>query len=333
MKKLTITLLSAALIASGFSLSGCAVTTAGIKKGDERNFVRSLNDVSAGRAIKSRMLRAPDMDLGEVDVEVAQGIVLLSGNVPDPQFRIEAERIAWSAPHVVEIGNEIKIKSSQGFVRNTKDGILNKSVKTRLIAAKSVKGRNFNVETHDGVVYLLGVARTTEELELAAQIASTTRGAREVVSYVRLADNAPAANSYPQYQPADTAPASAYAAPAAPQYRALPKGLSLTPSGPPSQAPQPVYRDSETGEVLQIVPGTNIIQPGGSHGSHAAVPYSSAPTPSGVAGHSFPSDEELGKYRVGAPGEAVSVIESAPYYVDPETGKEIPISFLKTRVK
>jgi len=36
-----------------------------------------------------------------------------------------------------------------------------------------------------------------------------------------------------------------------------------------------------------------------------------------------------GKFRTGAAGEAVSIIESEPYYIDPKTGKEIPVSFLR----
>ena len=210
MKKLTLILLWTTLVLTSFALSSCAVTTAGLSKNNERGFVRSLDDVSAGRAIKARMLRAPDIDLGEVDVEVAQGIVLLTGNVDDQQSRIEAERIAWSGPAVIEVGNEVQIKDSQGFIRNTKDGILNKSVKTRLIAASDVKSSNFNVETYNGVVYLLGIARTPEELERAAGIASTTRGAREVISYVRVVEGQ-APQSYPQYQsPAQAAPSVEY---------------------------------------------------------------------------------------------------------------------------
>ena len=42
----------------------------------------------------------------------------------------------------------------------------------------------------------------------------------------------------------------------------------------------------------------------------------------------FPSDNDLGKYQTGAAGEAVSIIESEPYYIDPETGKEIPVVFV-----
>lgn len=318
MKKLTVILLTSTLALSSLALSSCAVTTAGITKGDERNFVRSLNDVSAGRAIKARMTRAPDVDLGEVDVEVAQGIVLLSGNVPDPKYRIEAERIAWSAPNVSEVGNEIQIKSSQGFVRNAKDGLLNKTVKTRLIAEGSVKARNFNVETHDGIVYLLGIARTPQELARAAEIASTTRGAREVISYARVVDGA-AAQSYPKYEaPSRAMPSAQYSAPqssAAPQYRSLPNALSAAPT-----PGEPIYRDPKTGEIIELAPGTKTIPYRPSAGGGAVPPA--------ISGQ-FPSDDELGRYRVGKPGEAVSTIESAPYYIDPETGKQIPVRFMK----
>lgn len=322
MKKLTLILLPATLVLSSFALSSCAVTSAGLSKNNERSFVRSLDDVSAGRAIKARMLRAADVDLSEVDVEVAQGIVLLTGNVKTPDARIEAERIAWSGPKITEIGNEIQLKDGQGFVRNTKDGILNKSVKTRLIAASDVKSSNFNVETHDGVVYLLGIARTPEELERAAEIASTTRGAREVISYARVIEGQ-APQSYPQYQsPAQAAPSVEYSAPqvapqiSAPTYRSLPGALSAAPT-PPSVPGEPIYRDPTTGEIIELAPGTKTI------------PY----RPNAGAAPAFPSDEELGRYRVGTPGEAVSTIESAPYYIDPETGKQIPVRYIQTLPK
>lgn len=320
MKKLTLILMSTTLVLSSFALSSCAVTTAGLSKNNERSFVRSLDDVSAGRAIKARMLRAPDIDLGEVDVEVAQGIVLLTGNVDDQQARIEAERIAWSGPKVIEVGNEVQIKDGHGFIRNTKDGFLNKSVKTRLIAASGVKSSNFNVETHDGIVYLLGIARTPEELTRAAEIASTTRGAREVISYVRVVEGQ-TPQSYPQYQsPAQAAPSVEYSAPqistpqvSAPTYRALPGALSAAPSAPG----EPIYRDPKTGEIIELAPGTKTIPYRPNAGGASALPQA------------FPSDDELGRYRVGTPGEAVSTIESAPYYIDPETGKQIPVRFIQ----
>ena len=116
MKNLTIL----PLIFFALTVSSCAVTTAGVKKGDERNFVRSIHDVNAERAIKSRMTRAFDFNLKGVDPEVREGIVVLTGNVPSQKDRIEAERIAWSAQRVDQVGNEILVKDRQSHTRNVK---------------------------------------------------------------------------------------------------------------------------------------------------------------------------------------------------------------------
>lgn len=352
MKKLTVNLLTASLLGlSTAALSGCAVTTAGVTKGDERNFVRSLNDVNAGRAIKARMTRAADFTLKHVDVEVAEGIVVLSGNVPDQATKIEAERIAWSAPRVIEVGNEIQIKDGSSFIRGTKDAVLTSAVKTRLLADRSVKGRNINVESHDGIVYLLGVARTPQELERVARIASTTSGAREVVSYVKLSDNASISGQLYQpqnYQAPPPSPTAAYEPLVAPQnyqspnyqtyeapvaavpqaqvqpqaappsYRALPQGLSATPSAPTGA--KGYYIDPTTGAAMP-----SPAAPSGPTAPQALRDMGEQ------LGKEFPTDNELGAYRSGGAGQAISVIESEPYYIDPETGKEIPVSFVQGR--
>ena len=341
MKKLT--LISA--LAISLSISACAVTTAGVKPGDERNFSRSLNDVSVERVIQARLKRAEGYDLGKVDVEVAEGIVVLAGRVPTAEDRIEAERIAWSAPHVDEIGNEILVGAEgRGIIGGTKDNVLGSSIRTRLIADKSVKSRNINIEARDGIVYLLGVARTPEELERITYIASTTRGTREVVSYVKLHDGI-SAGSPQDYARTNAIPytsAPNISAPLpnalAPQQRALPDVLSETPqnlaapSAPAIDPLAPYYRDPLTGERIELDPTTGTIpfsapstnSLGNSLGNPVAkvTPLLEAPT-------QFPSDDELGRFRVGAPGETASIIESAPYYIDPDTGKEIPVSFVR----
>jgi len=267
------------------SVSGCAVATAGVKKGDERNLARSVQDGNASRVIRARMTRAYDYDFKGVDVEVAQSIVLLSGNVPTQKDKIEAARIAWSANGIEQVGNEILVDDGQSLGRNIKDGILEKSVRARLTVDKYVKARNFNIETNEGIVYVLGVARTEAELKRAAQIAATTKGAKQVVSYARIA-NMP--NTMPSAPSGYLPPSSSYEA----------------------QAPAPITN-------------APMSQP---------IPFAAPTAPREIdmgdrLGKELPTDEELGAYRTGQAGEAVSIIESAPYYVDPDTGKEIPIRF------
>ena len=335
MKSLTI--LSLAILS--VSVSACTtITTAGVTKGDERNFARSVNDVSAERVIKARMARAHGFKLKGINVDVREGVVLMAGNVPRQEDRIEAERIAWSAPRVDQVGNEILIKDKQGAIRNVKDGLLTTSVKTRLTADKYVKSRNINVESHDGVVYLLGVARNQAELERAAEIASTTRGAREVISYVTVAGiesaisrfGQSAANAAPvQYAPAPSQSSSAQPNYTAPQ-RELPSFLTTTPTPAPRTA-SPYMSSPGIAAPSGTVTAAPLSQP------MPLIPQSAPQAPTAPAqiadmgdrlNKEFPSDEELGKFRTGAAGEAVSIIESEPYYIDPETGKEIPVSFV-----
>ncbi len=339
--------------------SGCAVVTAGVKKGDERNFARSLNDVNAGRAIKARIHRTEGFKLSHVDVEVAQGIVVLSGSVPRPEDRIEAERIAWSAPRVTQVGNEIVVGQSKGKVRNAKDGILNNSVRARLAANSYVKARNYNIEVHNGVVYLLGVARSPEELAAAAHVASTTRGAREVISYVKIdgdtqstyaqgpgyngqpsqprsvASGPSAPYSAPTYTPPSTStlppaqplPAQPYAAPTLPHAPSAPTATILDDDAIDSG--EPYYLDPLTGERIEIPEGVTPIPyvpdtgPGSlGHGGAPIAPGTMASLPT-----QLPTDAQLGQFRTGQAGEAVSVLESAPYTLDPKTGKMVPVKF------
>lgn len=281
------------------TLTGCAVATAGIKKGDERSLAGSLRDVNAGRVIEARMSRAHDFELGGIDVEVAESVAVLSGNVPSQKDKIEAARIAWSAPGIEQVGNELLIKSKQSLLRNTKDGILEKSVRARLLADKKVKARNFNIETHDGIVYVLGVARTQAELRRAAEIAATTRGTRQVISYARISDvplkSDRSANN---------------------TQRQLPGFLTTTPQVD-QQAAAPVTNVPLSQPIPFELPSEIVTAP-------------TAPSQLDMGdrlGKEFPSDEELGAYRTGQAGEAVSIIESAPYYVHPDTGEEIPIRF------
>jgi len=337
MKSLTI--FSAAILS--LSLSACTtITTAGVKKGDERNFARSVNDVSAERVIKARMSRAHGFKLRGINVDVREGVVLLAGNVSRQEDRIEAERIAWSAPRVDQVGNEVLIKDKQGIIRNAKDGFLTTSVKTRLTADKYVKSRNINVESHDGVVYLLGVARNQAELERAAEIASTTRGTREVVSYVKVAGIESAISRHSQSARV-AAPVQYAPAPSQPQYiapqRELPSFLTTTPTPAPSIA-KPVEVPSPYSAAPGIAAPSGTVTAAPLSQPIPLIPQSSpqqAPTaPAQIAdmgdrlNKEFPSDDDLGKYRTGAAGEAVSIIESEPYYIDPDTGKEIPVIFI-----
>lgn len=153
----------------------------------ERSIGRELDDINASSSIKLAMLRSEGFALDGVDVEVTEGIALLTGHVPREDDRQMAECLAWSSVAVRNVANEIEVGPGGGFRDAARDGGITSRVNARLISDREVRSVNFNVETYNGRVYLLGIARNRGELERATQHAALVDGVSEVISYVRVA--------------------------------------------------------------------------------------------------------------------------------------------------
>ncbi|PWE18399.1 transport-associated protein [Marinicauda salina] len=160
-------------------LAGCASVEPG------RSLGREIDDVNASVSVKSAMLRAEGYALSGVDLEVTEGVALLSGSAPRPADRVHAECLAWSSPAVRSVTNEISIGGGRGPGRALRDTWLTQRVRARLLTDSAVRSVNFNVETYDRVVYLLGYARSVGERERAAEHASLVDGVERVVVLVR----------------------------------------------------------------------------------------------------------------------------------------------------
>ncbi len=173
--------------------SGCVVAavgaagTAAVAATQERTVGEAVDDIALATQVKAKLLAEGGM--GEVDVKSTGGLVLLSGRVISPEKRVTAESIAWSAKLTRDVANEVRIEAPGGFFANASDALISTRVRARLLGSSSVQARNINVETYGGVVYLMGVARSADELEKAAEEASYAGGVNQVVSYVRLRDN------------------------------------------------------------------------------------------------------------------------------------------------
>ncbi len=289
------------------ALSGCAVTKTALNTKSEVSVKRSLQDVTAARAIKARMVRASDHDLNDISVDVVQGIVVLAGATPKAESKKEAERIAWSAPGVTKVGNEIYIGRSTGFARKTKDDLIDTAIRTKLASSNDVRNLNYTIETRDGITYLLGVARNEAELKEAARLASITKGVKEVVSYVTVKGDINNAYGSGFGGGSVAAPSVAYSGEAIPstRYTGTPYGAPAAPSvtgnddlsfwGTPVEGAKDIYGGAQTAELPEAMPYSAPIDP-------------SAPLP----------------YRPGSTELDADAIDSGePFLRDPYTGEEI----------
>ena len=157
---------AAAALLLAMPLGGCAVAAVGaagavgLAAAKDKTLGESVDDTTTSGEIKAKLLSESFNRFAEVDVEVNDGLVLLSGRVDSPTDRVEAEGIAWTSVGAHDVANEIKIEPAGGFVANMSDEIISGRVRARLIGSSTVKSLNYNIETYDRIVYLMGTARS-----------------------------------------------------------------------------------------------------------------------------------------------------------------------------
>ncbi|MBL8547267.1 MAG: BON domain-containing protein [Hyphomonadaceae bacterium] len=183
----------------------------GIYAAQDRTIGEGIDDASASQQVKMRLMAADSAAFQEVDVEVANRNLLLSGSAPTEQHRQAAETIARSVRTVDHVYNEVVVGEPSTLVRGAQDELITAQIRTRLTASPAVRAININIETFHGNVYLMGTARSQHELERAAEIASVVGGVRRVVSFmqVRSPDQpyyAQAAQAGPEYRGPDGVP-------------------------------------------------------------------------------------------------------------------------------
>jgi len=187
----------AALLVLGLAAGGCNFwgTAAGAgavgatAAQSEKGFRRSVADTEIRIAINDLWLQADEEMFRKVNLQVQEGRVLLTGNVRLPEQRVEAVRLAWQAPGVREVINEIEVNDTSGLSNLARDTWISTQLKSTLLFDKEISSIDYSIETVNQVIYLMGVAASQAELDRVIGHAKDISYVRRVVSYVLLQDD------------------------------------------------------------------------------------------------------------------------------------------------
>lgn len=191
-----LTIFAASLLA--LSLSAClpiavgAGATVGVAAAKEGGIKSAVTDKAIYIKISDLWARSQYPLFRKLDLNVREGRVFVGGSVPTPDMRVEAMRLAWQAEGVKQVINEITVDEGGGVSRYAADALISGNVKAALLFDKEVQSINYDVETVNGTVYLMGVAQDRRELDRALSIARNTSYVKNVVSYARLRGENPA---------------------------------------------------------------------------------------------------------------------------------------------
>jgi osmotically-inducible protein OsmY len=117
-----------------------------------------------------------------LNVTSYDGIVLLTGEVPDQGAWAGIGGVAKSTEKVKTVQNELVVAPLADFSARTNDTYITSKVKSRMLEANKFAPNVVKVITERGVVYLMGIV-TMDEGNAAGEIAATTSGVVRVVKF------------------------------------------------------------------------------------------------------------------------------------------------------
>ena len=123
--------------------------------------------------------------------------MLLTGRVAGQTQRAAAEQAAGRTHDVRAVYDEVEVAPTSGIWDDAKDAWITARIRSEMVLDPDIKSVNFDIDTANGSVYLIGSARSQDELDHATRIARYVPGVQRVVSYVEVRSGAPIAAAPP----------------------------------------------------------------------------------------------------------------------------------------
>ena len=182
------------ILALIFVLTGCTTVVSSVTEGPietdptDTSVGTNINDLKMDTYIGVNIKKADEaLDKSHVNVNVFNAVVLLTGEVPNPEMKVLAGDVARDFNGVRQVHNELQVRGKSSIVSRTNDSLLTAKIKTKLAFDKQVKASDLQVVTEDSVIYLMGKVRQIDG-EAAANIARSSSGVRKVVKVFEYVD-------------------------------------------------------------------------------------------------------------------------------------------------
>jgi len=194
-------LVLAAMAAVASLLGGCVpLVVGGAAAGatvvaQDRPVDEAFSDTAIHASIDKELLEFSTDIFQKVDISVAEGRVLLTGLVPEPQNRMDAARIAWQPDGVKEVINEIEVKDTSTLSDAARDTWITTKLRSKILFDKKISSVNYTIDTVNQRVFLTGIAQSQAELDRVVAYGRNIDYVRGVVSYVRVKEPKPATES------------------------------------------------------------------------------------------------------------------------------------------
>tara|TARA_B100000945_G_scaffold314922_1_gene313272 strand:+ start:519 stop:1100 length:582 start_codon:yes stop_codon:yes gene_type:complete len=154
---------------------------------DPRTIGMQIDDTIMQKNLVARLSLNEKKYFINIQVEVLDGRIFLSGKVDDPEEKIKITKLAWETKGVREVKNAITIKGNSNFKSTAKDILITSQLRTALILNKITKSRNYTLETINRKIYIFGIAMDDNEKKQVISEANKIYDVEEIIPSIYLA--------------------------------------------------------------------------------------------------------------------------------------------------
>ncbi len=159
-------------------------------------FASELEDAVVTARVETALTLNEQLNPFNIGTSTEDGVVTLSGTVNNDAQKDLAEEVAKGAKGVSEVINTITVvdepappREKRGWLQRIEDSSVATAIRSRLLYHREFKGLRLGVKVHNNVATLTGITNSEAQRERIAQVASETRGVKQVVNALSVIEN------------------------------------------------------------------------------------------------------------------------------------------------
>tara|TARA_Y100000591_G_scaffold194435_1_gene168257 strand:- start:15 stop:635 length:621 start_codon:yes stop_codon:yes gene_type:complete len=156
---------------------------------DPRSLGTQIDDSIMEKNLITRLTMEEKKYFLSVKTKVLDGRIFITGKVDNPEEKLKITKIAWETSGVRSVRNDLKIKEKFNFKQSAKDTLITSQLRAALIVNKNIKSGNYQIDTYKKNIYIYGIARNRDELEIVVDEANSILDVNKVIASILLVED------------------------------------------------------------------------------------------------------------------------------------------------
>ncbi len=156
---------------------------------DPRSLGTQIDDSIMEKNLITRLTMEEKKYFLSIKTKVLDGRIFITGKVDNPEEKLKITKIAWETSGVRSVRNDIRIREKFNFKQSAKDTLITSQLRAALIVNKNIKSSNYQIDTYKKNIYIYGIARNRDELEIVVDEANSILDVNKIIASILLVED------------------------------------------------------------------------------------------------------------------------------------------------